>query len=112
MLFGNIFGNLEKMKSELADKKAELARKMYEGESGAGLVKVEMNGARLVTRVIVDSSLMKPEDQEMMQDLIVAATNKAYQTMEADVKQQLGAVIKDKLPNIPGLDLGEMLNNF
>jgi len=111
-MFGNIFGNIEKMKSELSEKRAELGKKLYEGEAGAGMVVATVNGSRQLTHLKIDSSLVKPEDQDMMQDLIIAATNKAYANMEADMKRELSAVMKDKLPNIPGLDLSEIIGNL
>lgn len=77
-----------------------------EGEAGAGLVRVVVNGERQVVDMEIDSSLVNPSDQEMMKDLIVAATNFALQAVEVKIKDKMKSATEGIAPNIPGMDLG------
>jgi hypothetical protein len=61
----------------------EMANAEVFGESGAGLVKVIMNGHHDVKRVTIDPSLMS-EDKEMLEDLLAAAVNDAVRKIEAN----------------------------
>lgn len=83
----------------------ELQEKMratvVEASSGGGSVSVRMNGQKQVLSVKIDPEVMKSGDVEMLQDLIVAATNEATrkveQTMQSSLSGMLGGL------NIPGL---------
>jgi DNA-binding YbaB/EbfC family protein len=83
----------------------ELQEKMratvVEASSGGGSVTVRMNGQKQVLAVKIDPEVVKSGDVEMLQDLIVAATNEATrkveQTMQSSLSGMLGGL------NIPGL---------
>ena len=76
--------NMEKAQKELAD--AEVI-----GESGAGLVKVTMNGRHDVKRVVIDPELMK-DDKEMVEDLVAAAVNDANRRVETMTQERMAGV--------------------
>lgn len=76
------------------------------GESGAGLVKVVVNGKKQVVDLEIDQELMKPDDKEMMQDLVIAAVNKALVEIDDKIKEEMKKSTDGMLPNIPGFDLG------
>ncbi|MGL4545750.1 MAG: YbaB/EbfC family nucleoid-associated protein, partial [Plesiomonas sp.] len=61
------------------------------GESGAGLVKVTINGAHNCRRIDIDSSLME-DDKEMLEDLIAAAFNDAARRIEETQKERMAQV--------------------
>ena len=83
----------------------ELQEKMratvVEASSGGGSITVRMNGQKQVLAVKIDPEVVKSGDVEMLQDLIVAATNEATrkveQTMQSSLSGMLGGL------NIPGL---------
>ena len=75
------------------------------GESGAGMVKAVVNGKKQVVDLEIDPDLLKPEDKEMAQDLIIAAVNKALVAVDAQVKEEMKKSTGGVLPDIPGLDL-------
>ena len=75
-------GRVQEMQEQLA--KAEVV-----GESGAGMVKVSMNGRHDVKRVFLDDSLMS-EDKEILEDLLAAAVNDAVRKVEQKNKEMLG----------------------
>lgn len=100
---------MEKVK-EVQDKmklaQEQLADVTVTGESGGGMVKVVVNGKKQVVDLEIDTELMKPEDKEMMQDLVIAAVNKALVDVDAQVKEEMKKSTEGLLPNIPGFDLG------
>jgi DNA-binding YbaB/EbfC family protein len=82
----------------------ELAALQVEGQSGGGLVKVTLNGKMEPRGVKLDPSLMKPEDVEMLEDLILAAFQDAKGKVE-DALQSKMREVTGGLPLPPGLKL-------
>jgi DNA-binding YbaB/EbfC family protein len=82
----------------------ELAALQVEGQSGAGLVKVTLNGKMEARAVKLDPSLLKPEDAEMLEDLILAAFQDAKAKVEAALQDKMREVTGG-LPLPPGLKL-------
>ena len=92
-----IQGRMQKMQEDLSSLEVE-------GQSGAGLVKVKLNGKLDVRGLKIDPSLIKPEDAEMLEDLIVAAFQDAKMKAEAAVQVKMQEVTGGlNLP--PGLKL-------
>jgi len=92
------------LKSKMEAMQAELERVEVEGSAGGGLVTVKLSGKGEVKAAHVDQSLLKPDQREIIEDLIVAA--------HADGRRKLEAVLQDKmqaltggLPLPPGLKL-------
>jgi DNA-binding YbaB/EbfC family protein len=79
------------------------------GESGGGLVKATVNGKRQLIALDVDASLLKADDKMVLQDLIIAAVNKASDDAEATAKEELRKSTEGLLPNIPGMDLSGLM---
>lgn len=78
------------------------------GEAGAGMVKATVNGKKEVVSIIVDESLLNKDDKEMLQDLTVAAVNKALELVDIKAKEELKKSTEGIIPNIPGLDLSNL----
>jgi DNA-binding YbaB/EbfC family protein len=87
--------------SRMGELKNKLSRIKVEGSAGGGLVKVEVNGQQEVLSCRIDKSLLRPEDREVVEDLVVAAMNdalvKVRDAASAEMSQLAG-----------GLDLGSM----
>ncbi|MFP4091102.1 MAG: YbaB/EbfC family nucleoid-associated protein [Cyclobacteriaceae bacterium] len=102
---------MEKVK-EMQDKMKEAQDKLEHitatAEAGAGMVKATVNGKKQVVDIFVEEDIMKPEDKEVMQDLIVAAVNKALQEVDVKAKEEMKKSTEGFLPNIPGFDFGNM----
>lgn len=98
---GNILKQAQAMQERLGKIQEEAAAKTVEASAGGGMVTVTVNGAMQVTKVTIDQEVMKSEDPEMLQDLLVAATNealrKAKDLMAEEVKSITGGI------GIPGL---------
>jgi len=61
-----------------------------------------------IVNLEIDDDLVKPEDKEMLQDLVIAAVNKAMETIEVRVKEELKKSTEGFMPNIPGMDFGNL----
>jgi nucleoid-associated protein EbfC len=92
------------LKSKMEAMQAELDRVEVEGTAGGGLVTVKLSGKGEVKAAHIDETLLKPDQREIIEDLIVAA--------HADARRKLEAVLQDKmqaltggLPLPPGLKL-------
>jgi len=58
---------------------------------------------------VIDDDIIKPEDKDMLKDLIIAAINKAIDEVDVKAKEELRKSTEGILPNIPGLDLGNLV---
>ncbi len=91
----------------MADMQARLDEMTVTGKAGAGLVKVTLNGKNLMQSIEVDDSLMKPDEKEILEDLLMAAYNEARAKVDQLVADQMKDVTGGMaLPpgfNIPGM---------
>lgn len=85
---GNLMKQAQKMQEQMQKAQEQLAEAEVTGESGAGLVKILMNGRHDVKRVTLDDSLMS-EDKEMLEDLIAAAVNDAVRKIEQNNQEHM-----------------------
>ena len=104
-----MFGKMKDIQARMQEAQQSLSTITQTGESGAGMVRATVNGLKQVIAVEIDPELVKIEDREMMQDLVVAAINKAMETIEPRIREHLKKSTEGLLPNIPGLDLGNMM---
>lgn len=92
------------MQARMADMQARLEATIIEGQSGGGMVKVKMTGKSVVTGLDIDPSLLKADEKEILEDLIIAALadakNKAENIMAAEMKTVTGG-----MPLPPGFSL-------
>ncbi|HEY9033143.1 MAG TPA: YbaB/EbfC family nucleoid-associated protein [Pseudomonadales bacterium] len=80
---GDLMKQAQQMQEQMQKAQQELAEKEVTGESGAGLVRIVMNGRHDVRAVKIDSSLLS-EDKEVLEDLVAAAINDAVRKVEAN----------------------------
>ena len=98
---GNMMKQAQQMQAYMEKAQKEIAEAEAIGESGAGLVKVVINGKHDVKRVEIDPELMK-DDKEMLEDLIAAAVNDANRRIEK-ISQEKMSSITAGMPIPPGL---------
>ncbi|KZC99601.1 YbaB/EbfC family nucleoid-associated protein [Oceanibaculum pacificum] len=79
----------QQMQSKMADMQAELERQEIAGASGGGMVSVTLNGKGEMRAIKIDPSLVSAEDVEVLEDLIIAATNDAKSKVEAHMAEQM-----------------------
>ena len=92
------------MQARMQDMQAELERTLVEGQSGAGLVRVTLTAKGTMKGVTIDESLMKPEEREILEDLIVTAHEDAKRKGEALMEERMKSVTAG-LPLPPGMKL-------
>jgi DNA-binding YbaB/EbfC family protein len=96
----------QELQGRMQQMQEELSSLQVEGQSGGGLVKVTLNGKMEARGVKIDPSLLKPEDAEMVEDLILAAFQDAKAKVEAAVQAKMQEVSGGLgLPLPPGLKL-------
>ena len=104
-----MMGKIKDVQANIQKTKDSLVHLTHIAESGAGLVKVTVNGKRQIISLEVDNSLQQPSEYTTMKDLIIAASNKAIAEMDAIIATEMKKATEGILPNIPGLDLGNLL---
>ena len=80
----NLMKQAQKMQRQMEEQAKELETKEYTATAGGGAVEVTMNGKREVLSVKLEEEVVDPEDIEMLQDLIVAATNEALRKVDEE----------------------------
>ena len=82
----------QKMQKQMEDTTKELEETTYEATAGGGVVKVVVSGKKEVVSVTREEEVVDPDDIEMLEDLIVAATNEALRKMEEDSQARMGKI--------------------
>jgi len=95
---------VKQMQERMQTVQAELDQLEVEGQSGGGLVKVVLNGKGETRRVSIDPSLLKPDEAEILEDLIVAASSDAKTKVDAQMQDKM-AEVTGGLPLPPGMKL-------
>jgi len=94
----------QQMQSKMAEMQATLEAMEMTGESGAGLVKITLNGKSDVRKVKIDPKIVDPADAEMLEDLILAAFRDAKAKIDAASAEEMQKVTGGmQLP--PGMKL-------
>ena len=104
-----MMGKMKEVQARIKEAQDNLVKVIAHGESGAGLIKATVNGKKQLVAIDIDPSLLKGDDKIILQDLIVAAVNKANEEAEVLAKEELRKSTEGLLPNIPGLDLSGMM---
>jgi DNA-binding YbaB/EbfC family protein len=102
--FTQMMKQAQELQGRMAEMQAEMERTTVEGRSGGGMVTVTLNGKGDMAGVKIDPSLVKPEEAEILEDLIVAAHADAKSKVEEAMKDKMKA-LTGGLPLPPGLKL-------
>ena len=101
---GDMMKQVQAMQSRMAEMQAKLEQATVTGQSGGGLVRVTLSGKGAMTRLEIDPSLLKPEEKDIIEDLIVAAHTDAKTKSEAMMAEEMKSVTGG-LPLPPGFKL-------
>lgn len=100
-MFGGMMKQAQELQAKMAKLQEEAAEKTTEATSGGGMVTVVVNGRQQVLSIKIDPEVVKAEDVDMLQDLVLAAVNeglrKSQEAMADEMKGLTGGM------NIPGL---------
>ena len=102
--YNKMMKQVQEMQRKMAQAQEELAVETVEASAGGGTITVVVSGSLEVKEVRIKPEAVDPDDVEMLQDLVVAATNEALRAAQELAHQKLGgATAGVDLPNIPGL---------
>jgi nucleoid-associated protein EbfC len=100
---GNLMRQAQQMQENMQKAQAELAEIEVTGESGAGMVKVTLNGRHEAEKIVIEPKLLG-EDKEMLEDLVTAAFNDAVRRIAARTQEKYSGLMSGlNLP--PGMKL-------
>jgi DNA-binding YbaB/EbfC family protein len=98
---GQLMKQAQQFQSKMAKLQEELGERTVEASAGGGMVTVVANGKQEIVSILVDREVIDPDDQEMLQDLILAAVNDALSRARNMVNEEMSTLTKGM--NIPGL---------
>ncbi|RMF03535.1 MAG: YbaB/EbfC family nucleoid-associated protein [Alphaproteobacteria bacterium] len=102
--FAGMMKQAQQLQGKMQEMQAEMDRMECSGTAGAGLVTVTLNGKGDLRAVKIDPGLMKAGEEEILEDLIIAAHNDAKARMEAALQEKMKE-LTGGLPIPPGMKL-------
>lgn len=85
----NLMKQAQKMQKQMEENQKELEDKQYTASAGGGAVEITVSGKKEITKVTLKEEVVDPEDIEMLEDLIMAATNEAFRKMEEEAGEAM-----------------------
>jgi nucleoid-associated protein EbfC len=89
---GNMMAQMQEMQQEMAEVQKQLEEETVTVSSGGGAVTVIITGHQRVQAIEINEELINPEDQEMLQDMLVAAINAAIEQSQAMAAERMEGV--------------------
>lgn len=105
-MFGDLMGMMGKLKEtqlKVEETKKRLDTVLVDEQSMDGLLKVTLTANREIKSISLDDSLLK--DKEQLEDYLIITLNKAIEKATKIQETELGAVAKEGMPSIPGMDM-------
>ena len=96
---------VQKMQAEMQRVQEELGNKTVTEEAGGGMIKATANGAKELISIEIDPQVINSDEKEILEDLVVAAVNKALQSASKMAEEEMAKITKGMMPpglNIPG----------
>lgn len=97
---------VQKMQEEMQRVQSELINLTVSEEAGGGMIKATANGNKEIISLEIDPQVINKEEKEILEDLVVAAVNKAIASASRIAEEEMAKVTKGMIPpglNIPGL---------
>lgn len=88
----NLMKQAQKMQKQMEESTKELEAKEFTASAGGGAVEVTVSGKKEVLKVKLSEEVVDPDDIEMLEDLIVAATNEALRKMEEESQAAMSKI--------------------
>lgn len=83
---------LQQAQAAMAEEQEKLKDEVVEASAGGGMVKVKATGDQRITEVTVDPQVLDPDDVEILQEMLLAATNEALRASQQLAEQRLGGI--------------------
>ena len=97
--FNQMLKQVQQMQADMAKAQEQLKEEMVEASAGGGMVTVKVSGDLEVKEIRIEPAAVDPEDVELLQDMVLAATNEAIRSAQELANRKLGGLTG-------GLDLG------
>ena len=104
-----MMGKMKEVQARVKEAQDNLVNISAHGESGGGMVKATVNGKKQLIALDIDPTILKADDKIIIQDLVVAAVNKASAEVEVLAKEEMRKATDGLLPNSPGMDLSGLM---
>ncbi|MBV6643830.1 MAG: YbaB/EbfC family nucleoid-associated protein [Cyclobacteriaceae bacterium] len=104
-----MMGKIKEVQEKMKEAQVSLSNITVESESGAGMVKVTVNGKKQLVKLDIDDSILTSDDKQLATDLIIAAVNKGVEEAEQKAQEHIKKSTEGLMPNIPGLDLNNLV---
>jgi DNA-binding YbaB/EbfC family protein len=104
MKLGQMMKQAQEIQQKMADLQTEMEAIEVVGKSGGGMCQVTLNGKGQAKKVLIDPALVKPEDAEVLEDLLVAAINDAKGKSEEIMREKMQD-LTGGIPLPPGMQL-------
>lgn len=104
-----MMGKIKEVQARMKEAQESLGTITAIAESGGGMVKATVNGKKQVIQIDIDPTILKAEDKILVQDLTIAAINKAQEEAEVLAREHLRKSTEGLLPNIPGMDFTNLM---
>jgi len=102
-MMGDLMRQAQALQERMAKLQEEVGRRTVEGSAGGGMVTVVANGRQEILSVKLDPEIIKSDDREMLQDLVVAGVNDALKKAQAMMTEEMKGLTGGLGLNIPGL---------
>jgi DNA-binding YbaB/EbfC family protein len=107
-MLGDLMRQAQKLQEEMQKTQEEAKKKTAEASAGGGMVTVVASGAGEIVSIRIEKDVVNPDDVEMLQDLILAASNEALRRAQEMVSEEMSKLTGGlQLPGLGGL--GNML---
>ncbi|MGM9928050.1 MAG: YbaB/EbfC family nucleoid-associated protein [Bacillus sp. (in: firmicutes)] len=97
----NMMKQMQKMQKKMTEAQEQLGEERVEGTAGGGMVAVTVSGHKEIMEVKIKPEVVDPDDIEMLEDLVLAATNDALKKAEELTSKTMGQFTKGL--NLPGM---------
>jgi len=104
-----MMGKMKEVQARMKEAQDNLVTIRATGESGGGMVKATVNGKKQLVDLDIDPTILKSEDKVLVQDLTIAAINKALDEADVLARESLKKSTEGLLPNIPGMDFSNLM---
>jgi len=102
-MFGDMMGKLKETQKKVEETKARMNTVLLDEQSNDGKLKVTITANREIKSIDMHDDLL--QDKEMLEDYLILTLNKAIERATTVNETEVGAVAKEGMPNIPGMDM-------